>query len=81
VGQVVDQASTRANSIDNARLIATLHAGSYQTIQGPMSFDAAGKPQGGVGVYIEQWQNGNAVFVYPKSVATAPPAYPKRDWK
>jgi len=81
VGQVVDQAATRANSIDNARLIATLHAGTYQTIQGPMGFDATGKPQGGAGVYISQWQNGNAVFVYPNSVATAAPVYPKRSWK
>jgi branched-chain amino acid transport system substrate-binding protein len=81
VGQVVDQAATRANSLDNARLIATLHSGTYQTIQGPIGFDATGKPQGGAGVYISQWQNGNAVFVYPSSVAAAAPAYPKRIWK
>lgn len=80
VGQVVDQAATKANSIDNKKLIDTLHTGTYQTVQGPMSFDATGKPQGGVGVYIEQWQGGKAIFVYPASVAAAQPEYPKPAW-
>ncbi len=81
VGQVVDQAAVKANSIDNAKLISTLHNGSYNTIQGPMSFDATGKPVGGVGVYIEQWQSGKAIFVYPATVASAPPEYPKKSWQ
>jgi branched-chain amino acid transport system substrate-binding protein len=81
VGQVVDQAATKAGSIDNAKLISTLHSGTYQTIQGPMSFDSTGKPQGGVGVYIEQWQNGQAIFVYPPTVASATPEYPKKTWQ
>ena len=81
VGQVIDQAATKAGSIDNAKLITTLHSGTYQTIQGPMSFDSSGKPQGGVGVYIEQWQGGKANFVYPDSVAAAKPEYPKNPWQ
>src|SRR6202045_48427 len=80
VGQVVDQASKKANSIDNKALITALHSGTYQTVQGPMSFDSSGKPQGGVGVYIEQWQGGAAKFVYPTSVASAKPEYPKPNW-
>ena len=80
VGQVVDQAAAKANSIENAKLIDALHSGTYNTIQGPMSFDAAGKPQGGVGVYIEQWQSGQPIFAYPPSVAKAPPEYPKPAW-
>jgi branched-chain amino acid transport system substrate-binding protein len=80
VGQVVDQASKKANSIDNKKLIDALHSGTYQTVQGPMSFDSSGKPQGGVGVYIEQWQGGAAKFVYPTSVAAAKPEYPKPNW-
>lgn len=81
VGQVVDQAAAKAGGIDNAKLITAMHSGTYQTIQGPMSFDSAGRPQGGVGVYIEQWQGGQAVFVYPASVAAAQPQYPKKDWQ
>ena len=76
----MDQAAKKANSIDNKALISALHSGTYQTIQGPMSFDSSGKPQGGVGVYIEQWQNGSAIFVYPPSVASAKPEYPKPNW-
>jgi branched-chain amino acid transport system substrate-binding protein len=81
VGQVIDQAAAKAGSIDNAKLIATLHTGTYQTLQGPMSFDASGKPQGGVGIFIEQWQSGKAIFVYPSTVAAAQPEYPKKDWQ
>jgi branched-chain amino acid transport system substrate-binding protein len=81
VGQVVDQAATKAGSIDNQKLIAAMHSGAFQTIQGPMSFDSTGKPQGGVGVYIEQWQTGQAIFVYPPSVAAAKPEYPKNNWQ
>ncbi len=81
VGQVVEQAAKKANSIDNSKLITALHSGTYQTIQGPMSFDSTGKPQGGVGVYIEQWQSGQAVFAYPPSVAGSnKPEYPKPNW-
>jgi branched-chain amino acid transport system substrate-binding protein len=79
VGQVVDQAATKAGSIDNQKLIDTLHTGTYQTVQGPMGWDSVGKPQGGVGVFVEQWQNGNAVFVWPATVASAQPEYPKRN--
>jgi len=81
VGQVVDQAATKAGSIDNQKLIDALHTGTYQTVQGPLSFDALGKPTGGAGVFVEQWQGGSAVFVYPATVAAAQPEYPKHDWQ
>jgi branched-chain amino acid transport system substrate-binding protein len=81
VGQVVEQAANKAHSIDNKALINALHTGTYQTIQGPMSFDSVGKPQGGVGVYIEQWQSAQAIFVYPTNVAAAKPEYPKTNWQ
>jgi branched-chain amino acid transport system substrate-binding protein len=81
VGQVVDQAATKAGSIDNQKLIDAMHTGTYQTVQGPIGFDAIGKPTGGVGVFVEQWLNGSAVFVYPSSVAAGQPEYPKRSWQ
>jgi branched-chain amino acid transport system substrate-binding protein len=79
VGQVVEQAAAKAHSIDNSKLIQALHNGTYQTVQGPISFDSLGRPHG-VGVYIEQWQNGKAIFIYPPSVASAQPEYPKKPW-
>jgi branched-chain amino acid transport system substrate-binding protein len=75
VGQVVDQASAKANSIDNAALISALHSGTYQTIQGPMAFDSTGKPNGSS--FLVQWQNGQTVPVYPSSAAVAQPEFPK----
>lgn len=80
VGQVVEQAANKAGSIDNQKLINAMHSGTYNTVQGPMSFDSKGQPHG-VGVYIEQWQNGSAIFVYPPAVATAQPEYPKPNWQ
>ena len=44
VGQVVQQAADRIQSIDNAKLIDALHHGSYRTVQGTMSFDSVGRP-------------------------------------
>ncbi len=75
VGQVVDQAAQKAHSITNAALIAALHTGTYQTIQGPMSFDSVGRPSGAS--FLVQWQHGLTVPVYPPSAAVAQPEYPK----
>ena len=78
VGEVVDQAATKANSIDNKKLIDALHSGTYQTIQGPIAFDSVGKPNGSS--FLVQWQNGQTVPVYPTTIAVAKPEYPKPSW-
>ncbi len=75
VGQVVDQAAAKAKSIANSALITALHNGTYQTVQGPMAFDATGKPNGAT--FLVQWQNGTPVPVYPPAAAIAKPLYPK----
>src|SRR5207237_10001446 len=46
VGQVVDQASKKANSTENKALITALHWGTYNTVKATMSFDSSGNPQG-----------------------------------
>jgi len=79
VGQVVEQAAGRASSIDNAKLIQALHAGRFQTIQGPIAFDATGQPNGAS--FLVQWQHGQTVPVYPPSVAVAKPEFPKPNWQ
>ena len=56
-------------------LIAALHTGTYQTVQGPMAFDSLGRPNGAT--FLVQWQNGLTVPVYPPSAAVAQPEYPK----
>ena len=80
VGQVFQQAATKINSIDNAKLITELHSGdTFQTVQGPVKFDSTGQNILGTG-YLFQWQKGNLISVYPASQAQAAPEYPKPNW-
>jgi branched-chain amino acid transport system substrate-binding protein len=80
VGQVVQQAATKVNSIDNTKLIAQLHSGvTYTSVQGPVKFDDTGQNIAAT-AYLFQWQKGNLVPVYPANVASAQPVYPKANW-
>jgi branched-chain amino acid transport system substrate-binding protein len=80
VGQVVQQAATKINSIDNTKLIAELHSSdTYQTVQGPVKFDDTGQNVAAT-AYLFQWQKGSLIPVYPANVATAEPVYPKPNW-
>jgi branched-chain amino acid transport system substrate-binding protein len=80
VGQVVQQAATKINSIDNAKLIAELHSSdTYNSVQGPVKFDDTGQNLAAT-AYLFQWQKGNLVPVYPANVASAEPVYPKPNW-
>lgn len=80
VGQVVQQAATKINSIDNTKLIAQLHSGdTYTTVQGPVKFDDTGQNVAAT-AYLFQWQKGSLIPVYPSNVATAQPVYPRPNW-
>ena len=80
VGQVVQQAATKINSIDNTKLIAELHSSvTYDSVQGPVKFDDTGQNTAAT-AYLFQWQSGNLVPVYPANVASAEPVYPKPNW-
>lgn len=79
VGQVVAQAVTQNNSLNQAKLISTLHSGTFQSCQGPVKFDSTGQNTQAIG-YLFQWQGGNFIPVYPANVATAPIQFPKANW-
>jgi branched-chain amino acid transport system substrate-binding protein len=80
VGQVVQQAVTKNNSLDQAKLIAELHAGdTFTSVQGPVKFDAVGQNVSGV-EYLFQWQQEKFILVYPAADAAAPPEFPKPNW-
>ena len=80
VGQTLQQAAAKINSIDNTKLIAELHSGdTFQTVQGPVKFDSTGQNILATG-YLFQWQKQALVSVYPASQASAPPEYPKPNW-
>ena len=79
VGQVVEQAVTKNNSLDQAKLISTLHSGTFQSCQGDVKFDSTGQNTAAQG-YLFQWQKGQLIPVYPTNVATASPVFPKPNW-
>jgi branched-chain amino acid transport system substrate-binding protein len=79
VGQVLHQAVTNIDSIDNAALIEELHQGTYETIVGDLSFDETGAPQGSY--MLLQWQGNTFVIVGPRDRAEVDPlAPPKPEW-
>lgn len=80
VGQVLQQAATKMNSIDNTKIIAALHSSdTYQSVQGPVKFNGQGQNILATG-YLFQWQKGSLVSVYPASQASNAPEYPKPNW-
>lgn len=79
VGQVDQQALTKIGSVDNAKLIQTLHSGTFNSVQGPVKFDSTGQNTAAV-AYLFQWQNSNLIPVYPANIATAAPEFPKPSW-
>ena len=80
VGQVLQQAAAKTNSIDNKKIIEALHSGdTFQSVQGPVKFDDQGQNTLATG-YLFQWQKGSLVSVYPASQASNTPEYPKPNW-
>jgi branched-chain amino acid transport system substrate-binding protein len=78
VGQVLQQAAEKIQSIDNAALIEELHQGTYQTVVGPLSFDEVGMPQGSF--MLLQWQGDTFVIIGPADRAQADAVWPKPAW-
>ncbi len=69
-GQVLAAAVTAVGSLDQDALAGWLHANPVETILGPLSWDAQGRPQGEF--MIAQWQKGTSEIVLPEDVSTAP---------
>lgn len=79
VGQVVAQAVEQNQSLDQTKLIATLHSGTFKSLQGPVKFDSTGQNTAAV-AYLFQWQSNALQVVYPSSAATGQLIYPKPAW-
>ncbi|MDQ6686984.1 MAG: amino acid ABC transporter substrate-binding protein [Actinomycetota bacterium] len=87
VGEVIAQAVTRTHSLDQKKLIAELHRGTFTSVQGPVKFDNTGQNILAKS-YIFQWQKGSlAPFqIDAKSaLAPVPPShaavqFPKAPW-
>jgi branched-chain amino acid transport system substrate-binding protein len=77
-GQVLEAVAKQTGSVDNAKLIAALHKGTWPTLLGTLGWDATGAPNGSFSLI--QWQGGKLVPVYPAAQAKATAVYPKPNW-
>ncbi len=79
VGQVLLQALSQTQSLDNQKLMSVLRTGAFQSLQGPVGFDSTGQNKLAV-AYLFQWQNGKLIPVFPQAQAMANVEYPKSNW-
>jgi len=61
----------RYGKIDNATIISALHHGTWPTVEGNLSWDAYGAPQGTD--IVVQWVRGQLQPVYPPAQALTNP--------
>ena len=78
VGQLLQLVAKKTGSIDNQKIIDTLHKGTWSTIEGNLAWDAYGQPSGGD--LLVEWVKGKLLPVFPKSFALATPFSPKPAW-
>ena len=79
VGQIIEAEAKKTGSIDNKTIIKTLHSGKWPTVEGYLSWDKYGSPQGSD--LLVEWIGGKLLPVYPASVALHKPVVPKPSWK
>jgi branched-chain amino acid transport system substrate-binding protein len=81
-GQVVAAAVTAAGCAEQGdcqkKLVDWLHGNKVETVVGPLTWDAAGRPQGAH--MIQQWLGGSIKIVLPEPVKEADLLYPKPAW-
>ena len=78
VGQVVEDVVHRIHTLDNAKIITTLHSGKWPTVEGVLHWNSIGEPQGSD--LLVEWINGKLYPVYPANVALHKPVVPKPAW-
>jgi branched-chain amino acid transport system substrate-binding protein len=78
VGQLLQLVAKKTGSIDNQKIITALHSGKWPTIEGNLSWDANGQPNGQD--LLVEWVNGKLLPVFPAKVALAKPFSPKPAW-
>jgi ABC-type branched-subunit amino acid transport system substrate-binding protein len=87
VGEVTAQAVQKDGSLDQKKLIAELHSGTFDSVQGKVKFDASGQNVDAFS-YVFQWQHGQLVpyqpgpnqLLQPVPPAKQPIEYPKKPW-
>jgi branched-chain amino acid transport system substrate-binding protein len=79
VGQVLQQALSQTQSLDNQKLMQALRTATFQSLQGPVAFDSTGQNKLAT-AYLFQWQHGSLIPVFPSEQAQANVEYPKPAW-
>jgi branched-chain amino acid transport system substrate-binding protein len=77
-GQVLQLAVAKTKSLDNGKVISTLHQGTWPTVEGTLRWNSIGEPQGSD--LLVEWIHGKLYPVYPPSVALHAPVAPKPQW-
>jgi branched-chain amino acid transport system substrate-binding protein len=70
-GMLLQEVAAKTGRVDNATIISTLHAGTWPTLEGDLSWDASGAPQGSY--LLVQWIGGKLASVYPAARAQHAP--------
>jgi branched-chain amino acid transport system substrate-binding protein len=70
-GQLLELVAKKYGKIDNATIISALHHGTWPTVEGNLSWDAYGAPQGSD--IVVQWVHGQLLPVYPPAQALTQP--------
>ena len=78
-GQLLQDVAQQTGKVDNATIISTLHAGTFDTIEGSLSWDADGATDGTSGLLL-QWVNHELVPVFPAADAAHAPEIAKPAW-
>lgn len=78
VGQLIEAVAKKTGKVDNKTIITSLHSGTWPSVEGNISWDANGAPQGSD--ILLEWVGGKLQPVYPPSDALAKPTSPKPPW-
>jgi len=78
-GQVLAATVKAVGKLDQAAMAKWLHENTVATIVGPLSWDAAGRPQGEL--LLAQYQSGTLKVVAPDAAANADVLHPKPGWR
>jgi branched-chain amino acid transport system substrate-binding protein len=70
-GQLLELVAKRTGKIDNVTIMSALHRGTWPTVEGDLSWDTSGAPQGSD--TLVQWVNGQLRPVFPQKLALATP--------
>lgn len=78
-GQLIAEVAAKTGKIDNATIISALHSGTWDTVEGPLSWNADGATNGHSSLLM-QWINHDLVPVFPARDAAHAPENPKPAW-